>query len=295
LYQLSSELDKLLTWMYSALVSAIGTIPQAPAFSLRSHQLAQVLCQVRFSPVLRIRQDDAIVDFQETIRETYPQYAKHQGISMLITPGGVQQQAEPVAQHRFTDADGAFTAVLAPDFVALETRNYIDVEDFQGRVVSLVEAVQQQYAPAQIHRLGLRFINELRLSTPDPKTEMREALAPSLLGAAGSDELRDVFTAGEAVLQMADDDTHIQVRHGLYPQGGTTVDPTVEPAQPTPEQQLPFYLLDIDAYTDSKVTYSVEGVATRMRSFNDDIRSFFAWAVNEDYRRTKLGQEDAAE
>lgn len=270
----------------------IANIPPAPPFRLTSHQLAQVLCQIRFSTVLRISQDDAVIPFQEGIRHTYPRYAKQQGMAVLITPQGVQQQAAPAGQHRFDDSEGVFTAILAPDFVALETNQYADIEDFVSRVVALASAVEEYYAPSEIQRVGLRFINELRLTSPDPKDEMREAIAPALLGAAGSAELVDAVANTQQILELAGDDSRMLVRHGLVPQGGTTVDPLGAQTRPGPERQQPFYLLDIDAFSERNLSYSIEGIETTLREFNDDVRSFFAWSVTEEYRRAKRGQED---
>ncbi len=270
-----------------------ANIPLAPRFQLENHQLALVLCQIRFSPVLRIRQDDAVIAFQEAIRQVYPRYVKQEGMALLLTPAGIQQQAAPAAQHRFDDSDGLFTAILSPEFVALETNRYTDIDDFVARVVALAETVEQHYSPAEIQRVGFRFINELRLSAPDPKTEMCEAITPVLLGAAGSDDLVGAVAGAQQILELAGDDSRMLVRHGLHLQGGTTVDQLTLQSQPRPEHAEPFYLLDIDAYAERSVRYSVDGIETTLREFNDDIRSFFAWGVREEYRRTKLGQADA--
>jgi uncharacterized protein (TIGR04255 family) len=286
------QLDAYSLLPCSSIVHPIGNISAAPRFQLDSHQLAQVLCQIRFSPVLRIRQDDAVIAFQEAIRHTYPRYAKQQGMALVVTPEGVQQQAAAAAQHRFDDSEGIFTAILSPDFVALETNQYTDVDDFVGRVVALAEAVAEHYEPDEIQRVGLRFINELRLTAPDPKDEMREAITPALLGAVGSDELVEVVAGAQQILELVGDDNRMLVRHGLHPQGGTTVDQPVLQNQPRPEQAQPFYLLDIDAYNERSIRYSVEGIEATLREFNEDVRSFFAWGVDEGYRRTKLGQKD---
>lgn len=271
-----------------------GNIPIAPPFQLEGHRLAQVLCQIRFSPVLRIRQDDAVIAFQEAIRHTYPRYAKQQGMDLLITPAGVQQQPVPIAQHRFDDSGGIFTAILSPEFIALETSRYTDIDDFVGRIVALASVVEEHYAPDEIHRIGLRFINELRLTAPDPKAEMRAAIAPVLLGAPGSDELVDAVNGAQQLLELTGDSSRMLVRHGLHSQGGTTVlDPLALANQSAPELSRPFYLLDIDAFNESNARYSVEGIEATLREFNDDTRSFFAWSVLEEYRRTRLGQTDA--
>ncbi|MDQ3028494.1 MAG: TIGR04255 family protein [Actinomycetota bacterium] len=269
----------------------IGHIPLVDRFQLENDQLAQVICQIRFSPVLRIRQDDAVIAFQEAIRQTYPRYGKQQGGHVLLTPAGLQQQTAEDAQHLFEDADGIFRVILAPDFIALETTRYSDIDDFAGRIARLAAAVQEHYGPAEIQRVGLRFINELRLTAADPKTEMMEAIEPTLLGAAGAPELADVVQGAQQVLELHGEDRRMRVRHGYQP-GGTTVDPTSALAAGAPPVDLtqPFYLLDLDVFSERNVDYSQEAVETHVREFNDDIRSFFAWGVREDYRRGRLGQ-----
>lgn len=274
-------------------VRPIGLVPPVARFQLANAQLAQVICQIRFSPVLRIRQDDAVVAFQEAIRGPYPRYAKQQGVHLILTPAGVQQQTAEDPQHRFEDTDAIFRVILAPDFIALETTQYSDIDDFANRMALLAAAVEEHYAPAEIQRIGLRFINELRLTASDAKAEMIDAIEPALLGVAGSDELAGVVQGAQQILDLAGDDSRMLVRHGLQP-AGTTVDPTAIGAggQPRPELNQPFYLLDIDVFAERNVRYSQEAVETHVRDFNDDVRSFFAWSVREEYRRGRLGQTD---
>ena len=218
----------------------IANIPAAAPFRLEKDQLAQVLCQIRFSPVLLIRRDDAVIAFQEAIRHTYPRYERQQQTTMLITPGGVQQQAADSPLHRFDDSKGVFTAVLSPEFVALETKQYADIDDFVSRVVDLARIVEELYEPDEIQRVGFRFINELRLTSLNPKDEMRAAIAPELLGSAGSDELVEAVFGVQQVLELAGDESRMLVRHGLFPLGGTTVNQTPMPQAPA-EHTHPFY------------------------------------------------------
>lgn len=272
----------------------IGHIPVASRFQLENDQLAQVICQIRFSPVLRIRQDDAVIAFQEAIREAYPRYGKQQGVHVVLTPDGIQQQTAEDGQHRFEDTGGSFRVILAPDFIALETTTYSDIDDFADRISTLAASVQEHYSPAEVQRLGLRFINELRFTASDPKIEMVDAIEPTLLGAAGAPELADVVRGSQQVLELHGEDRHMLVRHGYQP-SGTTIDLTtalVAGTQPA-EPNQPFYLLDIDVFAERNVSYSPEAVESDVREFNDDIRSFFAWGVRENYRRERLGQKDS--
>jgi uncharacterized protein (TIGR04255 family) len=273
-------------------VKPIGSIPDAPRFRLENDQLAQVICQIRFSPVLRIRQDESVIAFQEQIRRIYPRYSKQQGVHVLLTPAGVQQPPVQDSQHRFSDAEGAFSVILTPEFIALETTSFSDIDDFAQRIAYLAAAVQENYEPAEIHRLGLRFINELRFTTSDPVLKMLDAIEPGLLGAAGAPELLGVIKGSQQVLELEGEDRRMLVRHGYQP-SGTTVDPAIGPERADLSRlQHPFYLLDVDVFAERNVPFNQEHIETRVREFNDDIRSFFVWGVKEEYRREHLRQRE---
>ncbi|MGE4427523.1 MAG: TIGR04255 family protein [Solirubrobacteraceae bacterium] len=271
-------------------MSLTGDLPHAPPFRLAAHGLAMVLCQVRFSPVLRIRQDAEIVAFQDAIRAAFPRYASQHGVQLLVTPTGVQQQEAADAQHRFDTSDGSYTAVLTPEFVALETRDYADIDALIDRLHAATSTVQEHFGPSEHLRIGLRFINELRLTrTTNPWDEVRSAIRPDLLGATDHAMLRDVVTSAEQALELRSGDDRLVVRHGLYPGGGTTLPPTA-PSNDAPLHQ-PFYLLDLDAFTERAGPFAPDAITSTVRRFNDDIRTFFAWAVREEYRTTSLGQQ----
>lgn len=277
--------------MYTAPVSAIGTMERAPRFRLRQDQLAQVFCQVRFSTILRLQERDSVIPFQEAIRERYPLYSEQQAINLLVTPGGMTQQPGQGVQYRFTSTDRNHSVFLATDFLALESRSYQDIDDFTARLMPLIESVCSEYEPGAMTRLGLRFINEIRLASTDPAATMIQAMAPQLLGAAGEPRLAGVLQSAQQLLHLSADSDTMVVRHGLHREGGTTVDPPPGGPAPEPPSQ-PFYLLDLDAFREETVPFTTDGVETRVREFNEQIRSFFAWAVNEEYRRGVMGQED---
>lgn len=275
---------------YTHLVRPTSRLPEAPPFRLERHQLAQVLCQVRFSPVLLIRKDEAVVGFQERIRGDYPRYQRQETAGVVITPQGLAAQGEPVVHHRFEDVDGRYTVILTTEFVALETSDYVDVGDFAPRIARLVAAVGEEFRPAEVQRIGLRFINELRFGGKDYRAAMRRACSTAFLGPLGSEELIDAVDGSFQVIELAGADTRMLIRHGLQ-RAGTTVDPAL-PRPRAVDLQQPFYLIDLDVFSEQAVPFEPDAVEPRVRQFNDDIRTFFAWAVTEQFRRSVLGQVD---
>jgi uncharacterized protein (TIGR04255 family) len=270
-------------------MTAFGSLPDAPRFRLDRPQLAQVVCQVRFSPVLKLQRESEVIPFQDAIRGAYPRYTRTEATGIVVTPAGVQQQPVGGSLYRFQDTSGAFTAVLATDFIALETSGYVDIEDFAGRVSSLASVIAETYQPSEIYRVGLRFVNELRFTSTDPKNEMLLAVTPALLGPIGTAELAPAAINSQQMFQLKGGEISALVRHGLSPEGGTTID--LGPGRfPGPELAQPFYLLDIDVFADRTAPFSVEGIDALVRDFNENTRAIFAWAVQETYRKDKLGQ-----
>ena len=270
----------------------IANLSVAPRFTLERHQLAQVICQVRFSPVLRLHQQEEIAPFQEEIREQYPGFSAEPAVALTITPQGVVQQDSGTRNYRFVDPDASVVLVLGVDFVAIETREYVAIEDVIERIRDAVSLVERLYRPAQRTRLGLRFTNELRFQPDNLQTQVREALNPQLLGPLGDPEVAPAVETTQSVIHLRTQAGNmLQVIHGLSPQGGTTVLP-MSTSAPARVPQEPFYLLDFDAYAPDPVPLSADAVADQATVFNDQIRTLFVWSTTAEYRRGVLGQRD---
>ena len=83
-------------------------------------QLVEVICQLRFPEILKI-ETDAPANFQERIRQIYPQYEKK---LEQLPPQMVN--GKPVAQgtacnHQFVSAEGQWKVSLTKGFIALST------------------------------------------------------------------------------------------------------------------------------------------------------------------------------
>jgi uncharacterized protein (TIGR04255 family) len=271
-------------------VPILGQLEAVGAFRLERHQIAQVLCQVQFSPVLRLRQEDAVIPFQDAVRERYPEFRGEQGMSIILTPQGpITQQREAEKLWRFRNKDEGYSITLATNFVALETWRYADINDLCERLREALTLVEENYHPAKTTRVGLRFINEIRFNKNEIPDGVLSAFNPQLLGVLGAKEFAGAADEARASVELHDGDDHFTVRHGLERQGGTTVDPSLSEHQ---SLDKPFYLLDMDAFSEAEMMFSPDGIDERVRLYNDQVRSFFAWAVKEDFRRDVLGQKE---
>lgn len=149
-------------------------------------QVAEVICQLRFPEILSISAKDP-VDFQEAIREDFPQFSRRQEApapKLMGAPGNLTVQNQPpVTNYQFTSADGSWRVNLTGKFISLTCTNYSCWEDFAGRLDKPLAAFIRIYKPAYFERVGLRYLNFI--SRRDLSLEgrpFRDLIAPQYLG-----------------------------------------------------------------------------------------------------------------
>lgn len=128
----------------------------------RSNQLADVICQLRFPQILTI-QANLPVDFQEAIRDEFPQFSSRKEMpapKLQGTPGNLNvQNQDPVTNYQFTSADGVWRVNLTSGFISLACNRYTCWEDFARKLDKPLAAFIQIYKPAYFERVGLRYLN----------------------------------------------------------------------------------------------------------------------------------------
>jgi uncharacterized protein (TIGR04255 family) len=179
--------------------------PDTPRIKYASNPLVEVICQVRFPPVLKIAAQlpDA---FQERIRAIFPVYNENTSVfAGLELPAELLQMVRSTmppgfqkGPSAFTTEDGIWTLTLAKDFLALSTKNYERWDDFWQHLAPALAALQDVYTPVAYTRTGLRYRDVIRRSMLGLQgVPWRELLGHELAG-----ELRDE-QVGAAVRETA--------------------------------------------------------------------------------------------
>lgn len=157
--------------------------------------LVEVICQLKFTPVLKI-DTDAPVAMQERLRGELPKYEKLElgqvtgglalagGQTMLIPP----QVSDRRMEHTFLAADGRSKVVLGRDFVAHSTLSYERWEQFESMLDKALDAVAEAYAPHSFTRVGLRYQNVVRRGALELDAQpWASLLRPELIGMLAAD------------------------------------------------------------------------------------------------------------
>src|SRR5262245_7091139 len=103
--------------------------PEAERVIYEKNPLAEVICQVKFPPILRI-DSELPAQFQERIRQNYPLFQEKQmSEGDIALPPEMAQLLKSEffarrgrAAYDFASSDGVWTVSLTRDFLALSTR-----------------------------------------------------------------------------------------------------------------------------------------------------------------------------
>lgn len=163
-----------------------------------AHQLAEVICQLRFPEILTIGAN-VPVDFQEAIREDFPLFLRRQEMpapKLTGVPGNMTLQNQPaVINYQFASADGSWRVNLTSKFISLTCTKYTCWEDFAGHLDKPLAAFIQIYKPAHFERVGLRYLNFIsRLQLGLEGVPFSELIAPCYLGPLMEEDVAEAST-----------------------------------------------------------------------------------------------------
>ncbi len=240
--------------------------PEKKEVPLNKAPLAEVICQVKFSPILSIAKG-LPSDFQEAVRGRFPGLEVEQGVVFQFPASGISEKplmdATPKV-YRFVTANGASNLALATDFFAITTRSYTHWQDFLQDLSMVEKAIREIYHPAYATRIGLRFVNKFTRKNTKFKNAQeilglfREELT-CLLHTEAWQEPKEMLSQ----MILADDGANLALRIGYGK-----------------EQKEPFYLLDFDYYEEGQLTF--KSLTKRVDRYHARIYSAFRWCVREE-------------
>lgn len=236
-------------------------LPNAP--------LCRAVVQVQFTPVMRLRSQDYIASFQDSIRSRYPNVVQER--IEIEDPNG---SSHSDVIWRFDDGQGAWRTSVGSTFTALEARKYSSRQDFIARLREVIDALANTTGPLRPTRVGVRYVDHVRSPHVDQIAEM---LRPEMTGVAVSSLSSNVQHAvNEMVCRTIEG--QLLTRWGVLPPHATH-DPGV--LDSVPERS---WFLDIDAFAGIPRPHQPldgEAICNLALALATRCYSFFRWAVTE--------------
>jgi uncharacterized protein (TIGR04255 family) len=247
---------------------------QEPRQLYRTNQLAEVICQLRFPEILSIGAK-LPVDFQEAIRDEFPQYSARQEIpapKMVGTPGNMTLQNQPSSvNYRFASADEIWSVNLTSCFISLTCKRYDRWESFAKKLDKPLAAFIKLYKPAYFERIGLRYLNFIsRKSLQMEDIPFSQLIEPCWLGPLGQE---DVSPAGVSRCSI---DTELSLRGGCRAKIHAGPGMVKHGNQPDPETK---FILDLDLFMPGKLPVNLS--AGSLQTLHAQAWSIFRGAITD--------------
>lgn len=239
---------------------------------LRDAPLVRVIAQLRFPEVLSVEQRDFVAPFQEAIRSKYPVLRQEQTQGILLGPAGLAP-AKPQVAWRFSDTDGHWRVSLTPEFLALETTKYASRSDFFARLGAVATSLDEHIEPAQVDRLGVRYIDRITGGAVDDIARLVRAEVRGITGTVAATHAAHALS--ESMFQV--DDARVLARWGVLPPGATVDPAAIEPA---PEKS---WILDLDMFSATPMPFVVKQVVEQAQRYAERIYTVFRWAVTDEF------------
>ena len=246
------------------------------------NQIRNVVCQLRFPTILRV-ETNLPDEFQECIRDMYPQYQERVVTTSTQLPAEIEslipeQMKQLLAgggrHFDFTSLDGKKTITLNKEILSLTTTEYSEWNAFIGGLKGPLDALIRIYKPAQFTRIGLRYQNVILRSEIDRSgVNWSKLINPYMAGILADDHVgQHVDECMQvAIVRLSDGLGHVRIQQGLVIEQNRN-----EPA----------YLIDSDFYNEHPQETGNE--LDILDQLHRQAGHFFRWAI-------KRGLHDAME
>lgn len=235
--------------------------------------LQRALVVVHFSPVLKISDQtgSGIAAFQEEVRDTYPDLLLEfeNLVQFEIRPDGAMEpsmQRQPV--WRLFDLQRQWRLSITSQSVALEADGeaYTTWSDFSGRVHRLIQAVGANFQPAQVRRVGVRYVNSAGIDNGD---DPRKDCVGSLVSISGEPELLQADLAWRFPV----DEGALLLRSGIAAENST-----YDPGVFDPVNYRRWYL-DIDVFNDRADSFISDEICKSILAQVQRAHEIYKWAL----------------
>lgn len=222
------------------------TLPDVDRTRFEKNFIKTAVCELRFPALLEFETKPP-VQLQKELRKDFPNYQRQE-----TTQPSTQEKE---IRHILKSKKGDWVVSFRPSSIAIETTKYTHFEDFFGQLESLVRKSTPLLDTDFFTRVGLRYINEIRIEDGILEGWIREELISPTKDVYGPldrfvQEVRGATASGKYTF-----------RHGI---AGAD------------ENKRDLYAIDFDFWEEN---VELDRVLPIVSEFNKESFRFFLWAI----------------
>lgn len=244
----------------------IPGLPSVPAERLSRMPLKTMLGQIRFPIQPQLVDPNYVATLHSAIQDAYPRMLQES--SGTVSMGGFQAPLG-LGVWRLTDLQRAWSVIVTPEALSVETTAYTVWNEFADRFRAAIEALSK-VVPLRVREgIGLRYVNEIH-EPAETAGQWQSRINPSLLGLAGVGAFQPHLLQALTEARLQTERAVIILRYGPVHQAGTRAD-------------VPFFLLDIDCTDSEPVAFEADDTVRLFGEYNEAIFRIFRWSLTDDF------------
>jgi len=259
--------------------------PETRRIIYSKNPLDEVICQLRFPPILRIEKEIPY-EFQDKIRAVFPEYLEREEKQIPI-PGqdlenvpaelfGLARNISSRRNYSFLSEDKKWKINITREFISISTINYSRWEVFREKLIPAMEYFVEIYKPSFYSRIGLRYIDVIRRSLLNlSDVNWSELLQPSIIGILGNTALENQIEemVSNTILDLGENNAKVRIQNGLI----------------TLEKDEKGYLVDSDFYVNEKT--NITDALEKLNYFHECASRLIRWCITERLHNAMEPQE----
>lgn len=250
--------------------------PQAP--------LRFVALEIRYGFAPDLSGPDGRAKVYDQLADDFPLAQTSHSIEIGLPPTAPREELQMLNRERTR------SVTVGPDLLAVNTSAFLNFEEFLGTVEKAIGALGSARV-ASVQRIGIRYIDEIRVPGVDRPDQWHGWIADSLLGPIEFGRDWNVELAETAVRMAIEDEQHLMLRVGPRDQ------PAVEPSGPLSLRPLDghFFLLDLDSFWQADLKelreFDADAILTTCGSLDDVAHQVFERSITDRLRDDVLRRE----
>lgn len=233
--------------------------PSHPDLPLENSPLKEVICQIKFPPLLEVAQT-LPANFQKHVRDKFPQFEVRQNL-------GIDNNQPLPSEYSFRSSNKKSRVALGVNFLAITTEEYSHWEGFEKDLGEAINGLIKSYGEISVTRIGLRYINELNSKNTQLNTldQMLGIVNDNLTHLA----LNDIWSLPKSAIEqlsLDDDENELTIRFAFE------------------NSPNPVVILDFDYFVafDSPQKIETDDILKRIDEFHKVCYDAFRWSIKDD-------------
>jgi len=204
-----------------------------------------VAVEVRFRNSDRLRRPEVLDKLQRALEDLLPIRHDEQMVAVALGGQMVDQPYEQVVL--FIDPTETTSAAIRSTALTVETTRYKDFTTFRDVVYRCMVALAELQVVPAVERVGLRFVDEIRVAEPiEDAGSWEHWLSGDLLAARSIGEPNRLSMLQGTMQFETGEHTNLVVRYAMLTGPGVVQPASLRPRETAPSG--PFFVLDIDSY-----------------------------------------------